>query len=40
LSLNWARIGIIFGVGLSVGLLASLIPTRRATRLEMLEAMS
>lgn len=36
---NWARVGIIFAVGILVGVLASILPTRRATRLDMLEAM-
>lgn len=38
LSFNWARVGLIFGVGVLVGLLASLLPARRATRLDMLAA--
>lgn len=39
LSFNWARVGLIFGVGILVGVLASILPARRATRLDMLEAM-
>jgi len=39
LSLNWARVGLIFLVGLAVGGLAAILPTRRATRLDMLDAM-
>ncbi len=39
LSFNWARVGLIFAVGVLVGVLASLLPARRATRLDMLEAM-
>ena len=39
LSFNWARVGLIFAVGIVVGILASLLPARRATRLDMLEAM-
>ena len=39
LSFNWARVGLIFLVGILVGVLASLIPARRATKLDMLEAM-
>jgi putative ABC transport system permease protein len=39
LSFNWARVGLIFAVGVMVGILASLLPSRRATRLDMLEAM-
>ncbi len=39
LSFNWARVGLIFGVGVLVGILASLLPARRATRLDMLDAM-
>ncbi len=39
LSFNWARVGLIFLVGVLVGVLASLVPARRATRLDMLEAM-
>ena len=39
LSFNWARVGLIFAVGIGVGILASLLPARRATRLDMLEAM-
>ena len=38
LSFNWARVGLIFLVGLLVGVLASIIPARRATRLDMLDA--
>jgi putative ABC transport system permease protein len=39
LSFNWARVGLIFAVGVLVGILASLVPARRATRLDMLDAM-
>ena len=39
LSFNWTRVGLIFAVGILVGVLASLLPARRATRLDMLEAM-
>ena len=39
LSFNWARVGLIFAVGVLVGVLASLLPARRATRLDMLDAM-
>ena len=39
LSFNWARVGLIFAVGVGVGIVASLLPARRATRLDMLEAM-
>lgn len=39
LSFNWARVGLIFAVGLLVGVVASLLPARRATRLDMLDAM-
>jgi putative ABC transport system permease protein len=39
LSFNWARVGLIFAVGIAVGVIASLLPARRATRLDMLEAM-
>jgi putative ABC transport system permease protein len=39
LSFNWARVGLIFAVGVMVGVIASLLPARRATRLDMLEAM-
>lgn len=39
LSFNWARVGLIFAVGVAVGVIASLLPARRATRLDMLEAM-
>src|SRR5690606_16071436 len=39
LSLNWARVGLILLVGLAVGGLAAILPTRRATRLDMLDAM-
>ncbi|MHB1137905.1 MAG: ABC transporter permease [Microthrixaceae bacterium] len=40
LAFNWARVGMIFGVGVLVGVLASLLPARRATRLDMLDAMN
>ena len=39
LSFNWFRVGLIFLTGILVGVLASLIPARRATKLDMLEAM-
>jgi len=39
LSFNWARVGLIFAVGILVGVIASVLPARRATRLDMLEAM-
>lgn len=39
LAFNWARVGLILLVGVSVGALASIVPTRRATRIDMLEAM-
>lgn len=39
LALNWTRIGAIFAVGVAVGVVASLLPARRASRLDMLEAM-
>lgn len=39
LSFNWARVGLIFAVGVLVGLAASVLPSRRATRLDMLDAM-
>lgn len=39
LSFNWARVGLIVLVGLGVGVLASILPAWRATRLDMLEAM-
>ena len=40
LSFNWARVGLIFLVGVLVGVIASLLPARRATRVDMLEAMA
>jgi putative ABC transport system permease protein len=40
LAFNWARVGLIVVVGLLVGVLAAILPTRRATRVDMLEAMS
>ena len=39
LAFNWARVGSIVVVGLLVGVLAAILPTRRATRLDMLDAM-
>lgn len=39
MSFNWVRIGAIIAVGLVVGLLASIIPMRQATRHEPVEAM-
>ncbi len=38
LALNGARLGAIVGVGLLVGILASVVPARRAVRVEVLEA--
>ena len=38
LALNWARLAAIVGVGLLVGVLASVLPARRAVRVEVLEA--
>lgn len=38
LSFNWLRVGLIFATGLLVGIAASIVPARRATRLDMLEA--
>lgn len=38
LSYNWARIGSILATGLLVGIAASIVPARRATRLDMLDA--
>ncbi|MEI7887639.1 MAG: FtsX-like permease family protein, partial [Actinomycetes bacterium] len=40
LSFNWARVGLIFLVGILVGVIASILPARRATRLNMLDAMN
>ena len=40
LSFNWARVGLIFLVGILVGVIASILPARRATKLNMLDAMS
>ncbi|UDY37361.1 ABC transporter permease [Dermatobacter hominis] len=39
LNVNWARIGLIALVGVLAGVLASILPARRATRVEMVEAM-
>jgi putative ABC transport system permease protein len=39
LSFNWARVGSIFVVGVLVGVVASVLPAWRATRLDMLDAM-
>ena len=39
LAFNWARVGLIVLVGLAVGALAAIVPTRRATRLDMLDSM-
>jgi putative ABC transport system permease protein len=39
LSINWARLGLIAAAGVVVGVLASLLPARRAVRLDMLDAM-
>lgn len=39
LSFNWIRVVLIFAVGVAVGVVASILPARRATRLDMLEAM-
>lgn len=38
--LAWGRVGIIVAVGLAISVLASLMPTRRATKVDMLEAMA
>lgn len=40
LSFNWARVGLIFVAGIAVGVIAALLPARRATRLDMLDAIS
>jgi putative ABC transport system permease protein len=40
LSFNWTRVGLIFLVGILVGVIASILPARRATKLNMLDAMS
>ncbi len=40
LSFNWARVGLIFVAGIAVGVIASLLPARRATRLDMLDAIN
>ena len=39
LNVDWGRIGLIALAGVAVGALASLLPTRRATRVKVLEAM-
>ena len=39
LNINWARIGLIGLVGVLAGVVASILPARRATRVEMVEAM-
>ncbi len=39
LNVNWARIGLIALVGVLAGVIASIFPARRATRIEMVEAM-
>ncbi len=39
LNINWARIGLIALVGVLAGVVASIFPARRATRVEMVEAM-
>lgn len=39
LSFNWVRVGLIFALGILVGVLASLLPARRAVRLDPIEAM-
>lgn len=38
LSFNWARVVVIFVTGVLVGVLASIVPAHRATRLDMLDA--
>ncbi len=40
LNVNWARIGLIALVGVLAGVIASIFPARRATRVEMVEAMT
>ncbi len=40
LAFNWARVALIFAAGVAVGVIASLLPARRATRLDMLDAIS
>jgi putative ABC transport system permease protein len=39
LSVNWLRLGLIAAAGVLVGVLASILPGRRAVRLDMLDAM-
>lgn len=39
LNVNWARIGLIALIGVAAGVIASILPARRATRVRMVEAM-
>lgn len=39
LNVNWARIGIIALIGVAAGVVASIFPARRATKVRMVEAM-
>lgn len=39
LALNWLRLGLIVAIGLLAGVIAAILPARRAVRIDMLEAM-
>lgn len=40
LNVNWARVGLIAAAGVLAGVVASIVPARRSTRIEMIEAMA
>ena len=40
LEVNWARITLVVLLGVAAGVVASILPARRATRVEMVEAMA
>ncbi|MCC6184192.1 MAG: hypothetical protein IT194_05960, partial [Microthrixaceae bacterium] len=40
LEVNWARIALVVLLGVAAGVVASILPARRATRVEMVEAMA
>ena len=40
MTLDWSRLGVIFGLGIAIGLVASFVPIRRVSRLDLLDALA